>query len=128
MNKIAELHPFFIELIDLFKLFVGIIEKDSIGYQNMEMSWVLEPKVPKNAQEEINNLAIAKGAGISSVRTCSGEISFNNPNEYERIMAEMEAEAKRQEALIKPEEPEVKPEEPEIDPPDAGIDNKAKSK
>jgi hypothetical protein len=129
MNKIAELHPFFVELIDLFKLFVGIIEKDSIGYQNMEMSWVLEPKVPKNTQEEINNLAIAKGAGISSVRTCSGEISFNNPNEYERIMAEMEAEAKRQEALIKPEvKPEVKPEEPEIDPPDAGIDNKAKSK
>ena len=58
---------------------------------------------PKNVAEEITNVTLAKGAGITSVKTASGEIPFNNAREYERIKEEEAEKAKIESEKIKQE-------------------------
>lgn len=89
-NEIASLRPVLNQIISVFIKYVGMIEGKSSEFDNLKMSFLLEPYVPKNITEEITNIAMAKNAGITSVKTASGEIPFNNPREHERIKSEKE--------------------------------------
>lgn len=98
-NKIAEMRPALRAIVMQFKELVGIIEGDILGYDNMKMSFKLEPCIPKNTYEEIQTIQMAATAGITSIKTASGLARFNNAHEYERIQAEAketeDAEAKK---------------------------------
>lgn len=120
INKIAELRPAFNEIIAVFADLVGKIEEKTLEFGKLRMSYLLEPYVPKNITEEITNICAAKNSGITSVKTATGEIPFNNPREYEIIKQEQkEMEAKEATAAEK----NILP--PEADPLQS-LDNKAK--
>lgn len=96
-NMIAELRPAFTNLISIFDELLGQIEGNSTGFNNLKMSFELLPYVPKNALEEVTMITQSKAAGLTSVKTGSGEFDFNNPREYEFIRKEKEEEAAAQE-------------------------------
>lgn len=123
-NEIAKLRPAFRSIISQFSDLVGILESDINGYRNLRMSFLLEPCIPKNVAEEITNVTLAKAAGITSVKTASGEIPFNNAREYERIKEEEAEKAKIESEKIK-QELEVS-QQPDI--PFNKIDNRLKTK
>lgn len=103
-NMLAEMRPFLDAWLTLFKTAVGRIEEGD--FSKVMMSWGIEPCVPKNVTEDIQNICMAKNAGVTSVETAAGEIPFNNANEYEKIQREAkekeekEADLKKQEAEL----------------------------
>jgi hypothetical protein len=96
VNTIAEIRPQLDALVGLFKAAVAKVEADA-KFEKAKMSWDLEPCVPQNLSEEIQNLATAKNAGITSVETAAGEVPFNNPREYEKIQREMKEKSEADE-------------------------------
>lgn len=90
MNMIADLRPAFSKIISVFKELVGKIEGDS-SYTKTKLTYLLEPRIPKNSTEEVNNICMARDRGLITVETGSGELSFSNPREYEMLLAEKEA-------------------------------------
>ena len=102
LNMIAELRPAFARLVSIFDELVGQIEAKPLEYNKIKMSFKLEPYVPKNLLEEVTMVTLSKSAGLTSVKTGSGEMDFNNPREYELIKAEekekADAEAAQKEA------------------------------
>lgn len=93
LNMIAELRPAFTRLISIFDELVGQIEAKPLEYKKIKMSFKLEPYVPKNLLEEVTMVTLSKSAGLTSVKTGSGEMDFNNPREYEIIKAEEKVKA-----------------------------------
>lgn len=120
-NEIADLRPSLSRIVSVFSEYVGMIEGKTTEFSKLKMSFLLEPFVPKNLTEEITNICTAKGYGLTSVRTGSGEIYFNNPREYELIKKE-EAEALAAEMKKAADLAAQKPAETTVP-----IDNKAKS-
>lgn len=96
-NTIAEMRSDLDALLDLFKSAVARVESDK-KIEKAKLSWGLEPCVPQNLSEEIQNIATAKNAGITSIKTAAGEVPFNNPREYEKIKAESKEKAANEEA------------------------------
>ena len=90
MNMIADLRPAFSKIISVFKELVGKIENDS-SYTKTKLTYLLEPRIPKNSTEEVNNICMARDRGLITVETGSGELSFSNPREYEMLLSEKEA-------------------------------------
>lgn len=95
-NELAQLRPSLNKIISVFSAYVAMIEKKTAEFDNLRMSYILEPFVPKNLAEEITNVVMAKNSGVTSVQTASGEIPFNNPLEYQRILKENEEAAIRE--------------------------------
>ena len=94
---LAEIRPQTQSLLDLFKICVGKAEDDS-KIADAKLSWGIIPCVPKNETEEIQNICMAKNAGVTSIETASGEIPFNNPREYEKIQSETEQKVESEKA------------------------------
>ncbi len=94
---LAEIRPQTQQLLDLFKICVGKAEDDR-KIADAKLSWGIIPCVPKNETEEIQNICMAKNAGVTSVETASGEIPFNNPREYEKIQSETEQKIESEKA------------------------------
>ena len=90
MNMISDLRPSITKIISVFKELVGIIEGDEL-YSTTKLTYLLEPRIPKNSTEEVNNICMARDRGLITVETGSGELSFSNPREYEMLVAEKEA-------------------------------------
>ena len=122
---IAYLRPSLKELVDIFKDYVRKIE--SFNTDKIKMSFILEPFIPKNTTEEVNNICNAVNSGITSIATGSGELPFNNPREVELLKKEREEEAELE--AKKTNTGTKKQTEPQ--PPDneglLTVDNKAKS-
>lgn len=118
---ISKIRPDIDKVIDGFLRVVGQIEGQIEVYKNVKMSWVLEPFVPTNKQEDISIINNCVAAGTTSVETGAEEIAHNNPFELERIKRqkneELEREsAKRQEIRTGGEEPiKAKNDDPPID-------------
>lgn len=87
-NELAQLRPALNKIISVFSTYVGMIEGKTSDFSKLKMSYILEPYVPKNITEEITNICMAKNSGITSMQTAAGEIPFNNPLEYQRILKE----------------------------------------
>ena len=92
-NVLAELRPMITKIIRVFSKYVGIIEKRDSDMQKLRMSYVLEPFVPRNISEEIQNLISAVGVEICSRDTATGELPFSNPRETEKLKKQAEEDA-----------------------------------
>lgn len=101
-NMIARLRPSLNTLIDIFVGYVGAIEEKSSEMKKLRMSFLLEPFVPKNITEEINNICNAVNSKVTSIETGAGEIPFNNPREKERLAAEVKEREARELAKKEP--------------------------
>ena len=85
----------------IFKEFVGIKEKRQTEYHNLRMSYSIEPFIPKNDSEDIQNRVQAVAGGILSVRTAaegSPLASFDELKRIELERAEKERKAQEQAA------------------------------
>ena len=124
-NMIAYLRPSLKELVDIFKDYVRKIE--SFNTDKIKMSFILEPFIPKNTTEEVNNICNAVNSGITSIATGSVELPLNNPREVDLLKKEREEEAELE--VKKTNTGTKKQTEPQ--PPDneglLTVDNKAKS-
>ena len=91
MDAYARMHPFFKKLFSIFKKYVGIIERDSIGFERLKFSYMFTPFVPQNETEEIQNINSSVTSGTMSIETACEEHPQANPQEFQRL----EAQAKR---------------------------------
>ena len=121
MNMISDLRPSITKIISVFKELVGIIEGDEL-YSTTKLTYLLEPRIPKNSTEEVNNICMARDRGLITVETGSGELSFSNPREYEMLVAEKEAGIFSQPDTIEP----VKTDPANTETGGVNIDNKTK--
>lgn len=126
-NMIARLRPSFNKLIAIFTEYVGQIEGKSSEMSKLKMSFLLEPFVPRNTTEEINNVCNAVNSGITSVETGAGELPFNNPREKERIDAEEAKREAREDAQVAAKKIKAPP-MPGTEGLEPSRDNKSKSK
>ena len=91
----ARLDPFMKKVISIFKSLVGQIENDTIGYDNLKISYKIVPFLPQNELEETTILAMGVNSGFLSIETAQEENSRSNPEEMNRIISEMKAKEER---------------------------------
>ena len=101
MDAYSRFDPALRTLMYIFKEFVGIKEKRQTEYHNLRMSYSIEPFIPKNDSEDIQNRVQAVAGGILSVRTAaegSPLASFDELKRIELETAEKERKAQEQAA------------------------------
>ena len=121
----ARLDPFMKKVISIFKSLVGQIENDTIGYDNLKISYKIVPFLPQNELEETTILAMGVNSGFLSIETAQEENPRSNPEEMNRIISEMKAKEERDlksENVGGFDNVNVKPEDP------LKVDNQAKGK
>lgn len=92
----ARLDPFMKRVISVFKSIVGQIEKDTIGYDKLRLSYKIIPFLPQNDMEDATIIAMAVNSGYLSVETATEEFKLSNPEEWKRIQAEVLAKLERE--------------------------------
>lgn len=101
IDAYSRFDPALRSLMFIFKEFVGIKEKRQTEYHNLRMSYSIEPFIPKNDSEDIQNRVQAVAGGILSVRTAaegSPLASFDELKRIELETAEKERKAQEQAA------------------------------
>ena len=126
-NMIADLRPAFNTCVSIFSEYVGLIESKSTEMKNLRMSFLLEPFVPKNITEEINNVCNAKNSKITSIKTASGEIPFNSPREEERLEKELKEERAQEDKRLAARTAVTVANSRKVKGQESGTDNKANS-
>ncbi|MEG0560155.1 MAG: hypothetical protein RR513_06525 [Muribaculaceae bacterium] len=85
MLKISLIRHNINNVITIFDDYVGKIEKKSIDFEKMKMSWTLEPFYPRNKMEEMTLITMPVNTGVTSIETATEEIDHNSPFEVNRL-------------------------------------------
>lgn len=100
----ARLDPFMKKVLSVFKELVGQIERDTITYNNLRLSYRLIPFLPQNEMEEITIINQCVNSGTMSIQSATEELPRSNPREYDRIKKEAlelaETKAKSAELVV----------------------------
>lgn len=96
MESLPRWHPFIQDCIDIVIDAVGREKVMSSKFDELRVSYTLDPYIPQNDAETILNMTNARAGGFASVKTTSDRLTFGAPDEYARIQKEKEDALKAQ--------------------------------
>lgn len=96
----SRLEPAMRNLLDLFAILVGKIQKKPSDYENLPLSYKIIPFVPENELEEATILTMYANSKTLSKQTITEENKRSNPEEVARLKAEAKEELGTEEPKI----------------------------
>lgn len=93
-NYIHFFNPYIKDIVNLFKMYISTEEDMSPSDLNtIHIRPYINPYIPQNDQEVVNNLSVAHGAGYLSSETCQEKDPNATPQEAMRVRNEKEEES-----------------------------------